>query len=156
MFLVHDHIFAERDRLTKVIEMSGITAAEVEMKVTKREADLNIRIQRMEEEVQRVIETVSEVSQRVFNMDTNKKNNLIFNGIIQEEGETKVGIVSDPVDSSLCVLLPPVLPDEQGAARAEAAERHLREPRVRGVQAVQRRHGGRLQTSHRHFQVSCF
>ena len=93
MFLVHDYIFAERDRLTKVIEMSGITAAEVEMKVTKREADLNIRIQRMEEEVQRVIETVSEVSQRVFNMDTNKKNNLIFNGIIQEEGETKVGTI---------------------------------------------------------------
>ena len=93
MFLVLDHIFAERDRLTKVIEMSGITAAEVELKVTKREADLNIRIQRMEEEVQRVIETVSEVSQRVFNMDTNKKNNLIFNGIIQEEGETKVGTI---------------------------------------------------------------
>ena len=93
MFLVLDHIFAERDRLTKVIEMSGITAAEVEMKVTKREADLNIRIQRMEEEVQRVMETVSEVSQRVFNMDTNKKNNLIFNGIIQEEGETKVGTI---------------------------------------------------------------
>ena len=93
MFLVYNHIFAERDRLTKVIEMSGITAAEVEMKVTKREADLNIRIQRMEEEVQRVIETVSEVSQRVFNMDTNKKNNLIFNGIIQEEGETKVGTI---------------------------------------------------------------
>ena len=90
---MHDHIFAERDRLTKVIEMSGITAAEVEMKVTKREADLNIRIQRMEEEVQRVMETVSEVSQRVFNMDTNKKNNLIFNGIIQEEGETKVGTI---------------------------------------------------------------
>ena len=90
---MHDHIFAERDRLTKVIEMSGITAAEVELKVTKREADLNIRIQRMEEEVQRVIETVSEVSQRVFNMDTNKKNNLIFNGIIQEEGETKVGTI---------------------------------------------------------------
>ena len=56
---MHDHIFAERDRLTKVIEMSGITAAEVELKVTKREADLNIRIQRMEEEVQRVMETVS-------------------------------------------------------------------------------------------------
>ena len=93
MFLVLDHIFAERDRLTKVIEMSGITAAEVEMRVTKREADLNIRIQRMEEEVQRVMETVSEVSQRVFNMDTNKKNNLIFNGIIQEEGETKVGTI---------------------------------------------------------------
>ena len=93
MFLVLDHIFAERDRLTKVIEMSGITAAEVELKVTKREADLNIRIQRMEEEVQRVMETVSEVSQRVFNMDTNKKNNLIFNGIIQEEGETKVGTI---------------------------------------------------------------
>ena len=91
--IVHDHIFAERDRLTKVIEMSGITAAEVELKVTKREADLNIRIQRMEEEVQRVTETVSEVSQRVFNMDTNKKNNLIFNGIIQEEGETKVGTI---------------------------------------------------------------
>ena len=90
---MHDHIFAERDRLTKVIEMSGITAAEVEMRVTKREADLNIRIQRMEEEVQRVMETVSEVSQRVFNMDTNKKNNLIFNGIIQEEGETKVGTI---------------------------------------------------------------
>ena len=90
---MHDHIFAERDRLTKVIEMSGITAAEVELKVTKREADLNIRIQRMEEEVQRVMETVSEVSQRVFNMDTNKKNNLIFNGIIQEEGETKVGTI---------------------------------------------------------------
>ena len=90
---MHAHIFAERDRLTKVIEMSGITAAEVEMKVTKREADLNIRIQRMEEEVQRVMETVSEVSQRVFNMDTNKKNNLIFNGIIQEEGETKVGTI---------------------------------------------------------------
>ena len=90
---MHDHIFAERDRLTKVIEMSGITAAEVEMRVTKREADLNIRIQRMEEEVQRVTETVSEVSQRVFNMDTNKKNNLIFNGIIQEEGETKVGTI---------------------------------------------------------------
>ena len=88
---MHDHIFVERDRLTKVIEMSGITAAEVEMRVNKREADLNIRIQRMEEEVERVIETVSEVSQRVFNMDTNKKNNLIFNGIIQEEGETKVG-----------------------------------------------------------------
>ena len=90
---MHDHIFAERDRLTKVIEMSGITAAEVELRVTKREADLNIRIQRMEEEVQRVMETVSEVSQRVFNMDTNKKNNLIFNGIIQEEGETKVGTI---------------------------------------------------------------
>ena len=90
---MHDHIFAERDRLTKVIEMSGITAAEVELRVTKREADLNIRIQRMEEEGQRVIETVSEVSQRVFNMDTNKKNNLIFNGIIQEEGETKVGTI---------------------------------------------------------------
>ena len=88
---MHYHIFVERDRLTKVIEMSGITAAEVEMRVNKREADLNIRIQRMEEEVQRVIETVSEVSQRVFNMDTNKKNNLIFNGMIQEEGETKVG-----------------------------------------------------------------
>ena len=110
MFLVLDHIFAERDRLTKVIEMSGITAAEVEMRVTKREADLNIRIQRMEEEVQRVMETVSEVSQRVFNMDTNKKNNLIFNGIIQEEGETKVGIVSDPVHSSLCVPLTPSPP----------------------------------------------
>ena len=107
MFLVHDHIFAERDRLTKVIEMSGITAAEVELKVTKREADLNIRIQRMEEEVQRVMETVSEVSQRVFNMDTNKKNNLIFNGIIQEEGETKVGTIRP---NSLCVPLTPSPP----------------------------------------------
>ena len=87
--------------------MSGITAAEVEMRVTKREADLNIRIQRMEEEVQRVMETVSEVSQRVFNMDTNKKNNLIFNGIIQEEGETKVGTIRP---NSLCVPLTPSPP----------------------------------------------
>ena len=33
--------------------------------------------------------TVSDVSHKVFDMDINKKNNLIFNGIVQEEGESK-------------------------------------------------------------------
>ena len=79
----------ERDRLNKVIEMSGFMAAEVEMVVKKREEDLNMRITKMEEEVQGVLKTVGDVSHRVFDMDINKKNNLIFNGIVQEEGESK-------------------------------------------------------------------
>lgn len=79
----------ERNRLNKVIEMSGFMAAEVEMVVKKREEDLNVRISRMEEEVQGVLKTVSDVSHKVFDMDINKKNNLIFNGIVQEEGESK-------------------------------------------------------------------
>ena len=79
----------ERNRLNKVIEMSGFMAAEVEMVVKKREEELNVRISRMEEEVQGVLETVSDVSHKVFDMDINKKNNLIFNGIVQEEGESK-------------------------------------------------------------------
>ena len=79
----------ERNRLNKVIEMSGFMAAEVEMVVKKREEELNVRISRMEEEVQGVLKTVSDVSHKVFDMDINKKNNLIFNGIVQEEGESK-------------------------------------------------------------------
>ena len=79
----------ERDRLNKVIEMSGFMAAEVEMVVKKREEDLSARITKMEEEVQGVLKTVSDVSHKVFDMDINKKNNLIFNGIVQEEGESK-------------------------------------------------------------------
>ena len=79
----------ERNRLNKVIEMSGFMAAEVEMVVKKREEELNVRISKMEEEVQGVLKTVSDVSHKVFDMDINKKNNLIFNGIVQEEGESK-------------------------------------------------------------------
>ena len=83
----------ERDRLNKVIEMSGFMAAEVEMVVKKREEDLNMRITKMEEEVQGVLKTVGDVSHRVFDMDINKKNNLIFNGIVQEEGESKAIVI---------------------------------------------------------------
>ena len=79
----------ERNRLNKVIEMSGFMAAEVEMVVKKREEELNARITKMEEEVQGVLKTVSDVSHKVFDMDINKKNNLIFNGIVQEGGESK-------------------------------------------------------------------
>ena len=79
----------ERNRLNKVIEMSGFMAAEVEMVVKKREEELNVRISKMEEEVQGVLKTVSDVSHKVFDMDIHKKNNLIFNGIVQEEGESK-------------------------------------------------------------------
>ena len=79
----------ERNRLNKVIEMSGFMAAEVEMVVKKREEELSARITKMEEEVQGVLKTVSDVSHKVFDMDINKKNNLIFNGIVQEEGESK-------------------------------------------------------------------
>ena len=80
----------ERDRLNKVIDMSGFMAAEVEMLVKKREDNLNDRIKKMEDQVAKAMETVSDISQRVFNMDINKKNNLIFNGLIQEDGESKV------------------------------------------------------------------
>ena len=80
----------ERDRLNKVIDMSGFMAAEVEMLVKKREDNLNDRIKKMEDQVEKAMETVSDISQRVFNMDINKKNNLIFNGLIQEDGESKV------------------------------------------------------------------
>ena len=80
----------ERDRLNKVIDMSGFMAAEVEMLVKKREDNLNDRIKKMEDQVTKAMETVSDISQRVFNMDINKKNNLIFNGLIQEDGESKV------------------------------------------------------------------
>ena len=79
----------ERNRLNKVIEMSGFMAAEVEMVVKKREEELSARITKMEEEVQGVLKTVSDVSHKVFDMDINRKNNLIFNGIVQEEGESK-------------------------------------------------------------------
>jgi len=80
----------ERDRLNKVIDMSGFMAAEVEMLVKKREDNLNDRIKKMQDQVTKAMETVSDISQRVFNMDINKKNNLIFNGLIQEDGESKV------------------------------------------------------------------
>ena len=40
----------------------------------------------------RAMDIVNDISTRVFNMDSNKKNNLLFNGIVQEEGETKVGV----------------------------------------------------------------
>ena len=84
----------ERDRLNKVIDMSGFMAAEVEMLVKKREDNLNDRIKKMEDQVGKAMETVSDISQRVFNMDINKKNNLIFNGLIQEDGESKVIFLS--------------------------------------------------------------
>ena len=84
----------ERDRLNKVIDMSGFMAAEVEMLVKKREDNLNDRIKKMEDQVAKAMETVSDISQRVFNMDINKKNNLIFKGLIQEDGESKVTFLS--------------------------------------------------------------
>ena len=70
--------------------MSGLMSAEVDMMVRSREDQLNIKINKMEEQVSKATEVVNDISQRVFNMENNKKNNLIFNGIVQEEGETKV------------------------------------------------------------------
>ena len=43
----------ERDRLNKVVDMSGFMAAEVDMLVKKREDDMNIKIQKMEQKVLR-------------------------------------------------------------------------------------------------------
>ena len=43
----------ERDRLNKVVDMSGFMAAEVDMLVKKREDDMNIKIEKMEQKVQR-------------------------------------------------------------------------------------------------------
>ena len=42
----------ERDRLNKVVDMSGFMAAEVDMLVKKREDDMNIKIEKMEQKVQ--------------------------------------------------------------------------------------------------------
>ena len=72
------------------MDLSGLMSAEVDMMVRTREDQLNIKINKMEEQVSKATEVVNDISQRVFNMENNKKNNLIFNGIVQEEGETKV------------------------------------------------------------------
>ena len=61
--------------------------------VRSREDQLNIKINRMEEQVNKATEVVNDISQRVFNMENNKKNNLIFNGIVQEDGENKVSSI---------------------------------------------------------------
>ena len=82
-------IHQEKERLNKSIEMCGMMASDMDMMIEKRESTIKNKINEFEEKMEEAMKAMDIIQDKIHEFDMNKKNNLIFHGIVQEENETK-------------------------------------------------------------------
>ena len=78
----------EKDRLDKLHQMSGMTIEEIDLKIDGRNNDINEKIGSLEGKLEQLTAVIESVQEKMYDFEVNKKNNLIFYGIPQEERET--------------------------------------------------------------------
>ena len=78
----------EKVRLDKLQQMSGMTIDEIELKMDDRDRNINDKIESLEGKLDKLTAVIESVQEKMYDFEINKKNNLIFYGIPQEERET--------------------------------------------------------------------
>ena len=81
-------LMSEKERLSQLQKMSGMTIDEIEFKLESRDRKLDDKINSIESKLDQLTSIIETVQEKMYDFEVNKKNNLIFYGIPQEERET--------------------------------------------------------------------
>ena len=81
-------LLTERERLDQLQQISGLSLIDVERKLDLKDEEVESRIESLSGQLADLKHTMENVHDKMFDFESDKKNNLIFYGIPREERES--------------------------------------------------------------------